>query len=103
MGAAERKRKQRQQEREQGMVTIDFKVTESAKRRLDSMLEKRGYDLSEYAALLFHCDVSRFEESIKDIGKCEKCGLVKQFDTDCAFQGMADCWETVERKKLTRV
>lgn len=99
----QRKERQRERDKQSGMIERRFKITQTQDERLNAMLEKRGYDFNEYVALLIHRDVSRFEESIKDLGDCPKCGQKKEFGSNCAFKGMANCWETIERKELTRL
>lgn len=104
MNTAQRKQAQRQRDKESGMVEIRFTVKAEHKQRMESAAQVAGYDLGELLAILGHKytdQVKRAEESLTE--PCAKCGQDKNLSGKCAFNGMADCWMTVERKELLRV
>lgn len=103
--AAKRKAEQRQRDKESGMVEIRFTVKAEHKQRMENAAQIAGYDLGELLALLGHKYAQKIEAAQESLhGKvCEHCGEDKSLTGKCAFNGMADCWMTVERKELLRV
>lgn len=100
MTASERKAKQRERQKKQGLVKVELLLDEQEIEMLhrNCALRRPGrepYDIAEYLSTLIRIDDRSVISLITELKKrrCKKCNEQLPV-TECCLSGSADCWNT---------
>ncbi|WP_140187660.1 hypothetical protein [Providencia stuartii] len=100
MTASERKAKQRERQKQQGLVKVELLLDEQEMEMLtkNCALRRPGrdpYDIAEYLSMLIRIDDHSVISLITELNKqrCKKCNE-KLPVAECCLSGSADCWNT---------
>ncbi|MDX4947179.1 hypothetical protein [Providencia manganoxydans] len=100
MTASERKAKQRERQKQQGLVKVELLLDEQEMEMLtrNCALRRPGrdpYDESEYIQMLIRNDDARLKREIAELSNrcCGKCGERLPV-TECCLDGGSECWIT---------
>lgn len=99
--AAERKAKQRERQKKQGLVKVELLLDEQEMEMLhrNCALRRPGrepYDIAEYLSMLIRIDDRSVISLITELKKrrCKKCNEQLPV-TECCLSGSSECWNTL--------
>lgn len=101
MTASEREAKQRERQKQQGLVKVELLLDEQEMEMLqrNCALRRPGrdpYDIAEYLSMLIRIDDRSVISLITELNKqrCKKCN--EQLPVDkCCLSGSSECWNTL--------
>ncbi|EPL3991061.1 hypothetical protein M2010_002056 [Providencia stuartii] len=101
MTASERKAKQRERQKKQGLVKVELLLDEQEMEMLhrNCALRRPGrepYDIAEYLSMLIRIDDRSVISLITELKKrrCKKCNEQLPV-TKCCLSGSSECWNTL--------
>ncbi|HAT8009616.1 TPA: hypothetical protein ACHWKL_003623 [Providencia stuartii] len=103
--AKERKRRQRANQRKDGLNRMEITLTNLEKEALEYLCIHRNpgrepYDRNELISLLLLCDLERLKRQHAKLGACQHCN--EQVPNHCngLFKGQSNCWLTRDARQL---
>lgn len=103
--AAARKRRQRANQRKDGLHRMEFTFTDLEKEALDYLCVNRNpgrepYDRNELVSLLLLCNLEHLKRQQAKLGMCPHCK--EQMPNHCKglFIGQSNCWLTRDARQL---
>lgn len=103
--AKERKRRQRANQRKDGLHCMEFTFTDLEKDALDYLCIHRNpgrepYDRNELVSLLLLCNLDQLKQQYTELGTCQHCNEQIPNHCDGLFKGQSNCWLTRDARQL---
>lgn len=98
-----RKQKERELAKQRGETTVSVRLSKLHSERLEWAASVRGYDKTEYIALLIHRDAETLESTLDELGVCSYCGNELPSGCVAKWKGHKSCFFTLEKRRLLSI